>query len=287
MKIGFIGTGLLGAPMAMSVLDTDHELTVWNRTKSKTDELVKAGATLADTPAEVFSSSECVILMVTDGPAIRDVLSVQGVSEAIRETTIIQMGTISPAESKQIEIDIKKMGGEYFEAPVLGSIPHAKQKKLLVMAGASKEQYKKWLPVLEIFGPPTLVGPVGQGAALKLAMNQLIASHIAGFSLSLGLVKTEGVEIDTFLNILRDSALYAPMFDNKLKNILSGTYDNPNFPAKHMLKDINLIAAAADQVGLDTRAVVAIKELFEKNINEGNGELDYSSVFEAIFPKIN
>jgi 3-hydroxyisobutyrate dehydrogenase-like beta-hydroxyacid dehydrogenase len=77
------------------------------------------------------------------------------------------------------------------------------------------------------------------------------------------------------------------MFDNKLKNILSGTYDNPNFPAKHMLKDINLIAAAADQVGLDTRAVVAIKELFEKNINEGNGELDYSSVFEAIFPKIN
>jgi 3-hydroxyisobutyrate dehydrogenase len=134
--------------------------------------------------------------------------------------TIIQMGTIRPEESVQIDAAIQAAGGDYFEAPVLGSIPQAQQAELIVMVGGSTEQFTQWRDLLAAFGPePRHIGPLGKAAAVKLALNQLIGALTGAFSLSLGMVQRHGIDVETFMSILRSSALYAPTFDKSASNI--------------------------------------------------------------------
>ncbi len=162
------------------------------------------------------------------------------------------MATIYPTESKEIRDEVVACGGEYLEAPVLGSIPQVKSGSLIVMVGASPEQYEKWSGLLKVFSPePLHIGAVGSGAAIKLAMNQLIGSLTTAFALSLGLIVREGIDVDLFMQIVRDSALYAPTFDKKLQRMLERNYENPNFPVKHLLKDTNIFINAAESVGID------------------------------------
>ena len=283
MKIGFLGTGLMGLPMAQKLLETNHIVTAYNRTKSKLEPLKKAGAQIANIPLETIQKSECLILMLTDAAAIKNVLLSDSSKAELSHRTVIQMGTISPVESKEIRDEIIACGGEYLEAPVLGSIPQVKSGNLIIMVGASPEQYQKWSSFLKIFSPqPLHIGPVGSAAAIKLAMNQLIGSLTTSFALSLGLIIREGIDIDIFMKILRDSALYAPTFDKKLQRMLERNYENPNFPAKHLLKDTNIFINAAESLGLDVSIQEGVRQVLEKTIELGLSELDYSALFSAV-----
>lgn len=121
--------------------------------------------------------------MLTDAQAIRETL-LNEAQDQLGDRTVIQMGTIAPTESQALQAEITAAGGQYLEAPVLGSIPEAEAGKLIVMVGGAPEQFQRWLKLLQCFGPqPRLIGPVGQAASLKLAMNQLIAALTAAFFL--------------------------------------------------------------------------------------------------------
>lgn len=221
--------------------------------------------------------------MLTDATAIKNVLLSDSSKAELSHRTVIQMGTISPVESKEIRDEIVACGGEYLEAPVLGSIPQVKSGNLIIMVGASPEQYQKWSSFLKIFSPqPLHIGPVGSAAAIKLAMNQLIGSLTTSFALSLGLIIREGIDIDIFMKILRDSALYAPTFDKKLQRMLERNYENPNFPAKHLLKDTNIFINVAESLGLDVSIQEGVRQVLEKTIELGLSELDYSALFSAV-----
>lgn len=285
MKVGFIGTGLMGLPMAQRLLESNIELVAYNRTTAKLEPLKQAGAAVATEPDEVISACDCVILMLTDATAIRSLL-LGDRRQHLTGRTVIQMGTIAPAESRAIRDEIVNAGGEYLEAPVLGSIPEAKAGKLIVMVGSSNEQFQRWKELLQHLGSePLLIGPVGTAAAVKLALNQLIASLTAGFALSLGFIQHQGVNTDLFMQVLRGSALYAPTFDKKLQRMSDRNYANPNFPTKHLLKDTDLFISEAESANLNTSSIQGVRKILEIALAQTVSEEDYSSLYSAINPE--
>jgi 3-hydroxyisobutyrate dehydrogenase len=271
--------------MAERILAGGHKLTVYNRNRDKAEPLGSLGASVVSSAAEAIGSAECVILMLADGSAIREVIFKGSPAVDLLGRTLIQMGTISPSESVAFQREVSERNGDYLEAPVLGSTPEASAGKLLIMVGASKPQFDKWSTLLECFGSePLLIGEVGKAAAVKLALNQLIASLTAGFASSLGLVQGLGIEAELFMKILRRSALYAPIFDNKLKLMLDRDYGIGNFPSKHLFKDVALFHTAAQSLNLETIGIEAIQRLLEITLEKGYGEGDYSALFEAVNP---
>ena len=238
--VAIFGTGLMGKPLAIRLLDADYKVVVWNRTPEKAAMLAQIGAIQADTAAQAIQAADVLITWLADKAAIQEVLFPAERASLVRGKTILQMGTIGPSHSRGIEDAAHAHGAEYLEAPVLGSIPEAVKGTLLVMVGSTPEQFDQYLPLLKVFGEkPIHIGEVGQAAAMKLAFNQLIAGLTASFSLSLGLIQEEGVRVEQFMDMLRDSALYAPTFDKKLVRMLERNYDDPNFP-NEALQDLRI-----------------------------------------------
>jgi 3-hydroxyisobutyrate dehydrogenase len=283
MKIGILGTGLMGYPMALRLLENNYSVMAYNRTFEKLLPLKKAGIEIFKEPKSLINNADLLILMLTDYGAIKEVLSLDIEDNNLTNKTIISMGTISPSESKQINQKVIKKGGEYLEAPVLGSIPEVKNGTLLVMVGSTESQFNKYVTLLRNFSTePQLIGEVGTASALKLALNQLISALTSGFALSLAMVEKEGVNIDKFMNILRQSALYAPTFDKKLNRMVESNFTNPNFPTKHLLKDTKLFLNQAQSLGLNIDGLEGIKNIIEKTLELGLGDEHYSAIYEAI-----
>jgi 3-hydroxyisobutyrate dehydrogenase len=285
VKVAFLGTGLMGEPMAQRLLAAQVPVVAYNRTVSKLETLRASGAEIVNLPEKAIEKSDCVILMLTNGDAVRELLLSEASRQQLSGKTVIQMSTISPQESREIHDAVVAVGGEYLEAPVLGSIPQVKAGELQVMVGASAEQFAKWSDFLENFGSPVLLGAVGAASATKLALNQLIASLTTAFALSLGFVQRQDVDVEQFMAILRQSALYAPTFDKKLPQMLERDFNNPNFPTKHLLKDTNLFLTEAEAVGLNVSSLEGVKKVLEMAQQLGLAEADYSSLFAAINPE--
>jgi len=285
MHIAFIGTGLMGSRMTKHLIEQGHTVTAYNRTAEKLEPLREAGVTIAATAADAIAATDATITMLSNAEAIRDVLLENETRPALNGKTIIQMATIAPQQSRDLQTEIEAAGGYYIECPVLGSLPEAEKGTLILMVGATPEQFQQWQPLISCFGEkPRLIGPVGHAAAIKLAMNQLIASLTAAFSLSLGFAQREGLNIDTFMDILRESALYAPTFDKKLDKMLNRDFHNPNFPVQHLLKDIDLFLDEAQQIGLNTSILEGVRPLIETALNSANEPEDYSALYTSVNP---
>jgi 3-hydroxyisobutyrate dehydrogenase len=285
VKIGVLGVGLMGEPMALRLLAEGHQVWAYNRTATKLQPLAQAGITSTSEVLAVVQATDLLVLMLSDRTAIASVLLTESVQPALKDRTILQMGTISPEDSRALCQSFQSLGADYLEAPVLGSIPEAKSGQLIVMVGATRAQYEQWLPVLRCFGPePLFVGPVGTAAALKLAMNQLIGSLTVAFCQSLGLIQQEHIPIDLFMQVVRQSALYAPTFDKKLDRMVNRNFAHPNFPTKHLLKDMALFVEAGQTVGLDVSPAEAVRQLAQTAVNQDLADQDYSSVFAVVAP---
>ena len=282
MKIGFIGTGLMGQPMVLRLLEANLDVTVYNRTPSKLEPLKDAGATIAETATDAIASTDCTILMLSDAAAIKE-LVLSASSKHLTDRTLIQMGTIAPNQSKAINEAVTAAGGEYLEAPVLGSIPQVKTGDLIVMVGSTPDLFTRYQELLQNYSPkPIYVGEVGTASAMKLALNQLIAGLTSTFALSLSFVQRQGVDVEQFMDIVRDSALYAPTFDKKLSRMCDRNFANPNFPTKHLLKDTNLFLDSAGELNLNTSNLKGIKQIIEQAISLGLADGDYSAIYNAI-----
>ena len=286
LNYGLMGTGLMGLPLAERLLAVELPLTIYNRTPEKAAVLVDVGATLAAQPRDLLLSADCILLMLTDGAAMRELLFTEETLPLLKDRTLIQMGTIAPQESRDFQETIAAAGGTYLECPVLGSIPEAQSGQLLLMVGSTPEQFSTWTPLLSHFGPnPRYIGPVGTAMALKLALNQLIAGLTSSFALSLGFVQQQGVEVRQFMEILRESALYAPTFDKKLQRMLDRNFANPNFPVKHLVKDVGLFLQESQTLPLNAATLATIAEILQETIAAGLADSDYSALFETMVPR--
>lgn len=283
MKVAFIGTGLMGEPMAFRLLKANYNLYVYNRTISKTERLKKHQAKIFTSPEDAVKEPSIIITMLTDYNALIEVLFSNKI--LFKGKTLIQMSTISPDESLLLKERIELAGGDYMEAPVLGSIQQAESGELIVMVGSNTENYNKWKKLLKNFGEIVVhVGEVGKASALKLALNQLIASLLSAFSMSLGYVRNKEIDINIFMEILRKSALYAPTFDKKLPNMLKRDFDKANFPLKHMLKDVNLISQEFQNNGINSLMLESVRSILIKAMDEKLSDKDYSALYNIIHP---
>lgn len=281
-KIGLIGTGLMGQAIVEHLLDEKQHVTVFNRTIEKVYGLAEKGAEIASSAQNLVESSDFILLMLSDAAAINTVLDAID-PKTFDGKTVIQMGTIAPAESRQLAQRINLATGHYLECPVLGSLPEARSGTLILMAGGSKHDFETALPLLKLMGSePRHIGEVGQGATVKLAMNQLIAGLTSTFALSLALVEKEDIDTEQFMTIVRESALYAPTYDKKLARMLDRDFDNPNFPTKHLAKDTRLFLSVAEQLGLETCGLKGISQLIDKTLEQGLENTDYSALFSGV-----
>jgi 3-hydroxyisobutyrate dehydrogenase-like beta-hydroxyacid dehydrogenase len=285
MKITLLGLGLMGQPIALRLLQCGHEVVGWNRSPEAMQQAANAGLATEPDLFQAMAQGEVIILTLSDAVAIDRVLFMEEAIPLLSGKIVLQMGTIAPNESRTIAQRVSEAGGEYLESPVLGSIPEARSGQLIIMAAGRETVYQHCLLMLRCLGKEVeLIGPVGQGAAMKLAMNQLIASLTAGFAQSLGLIRAEGVEVEQFMQLLRESALYAPTFDKKLQKYIEHDYSHPNFPLKHLLKDIGLFKQVAEESGINATIADALLMVFQQGEQAGYGNEDYSSLYEAINP---
>lgn len=284
MQIAILGGGLMGQAMTERLIAEGQSVTVFNRSLDKVPSLSDLGAATTDNAEKAVSNAQTVILLLSDADAINDVLATIS-AEQLAGKLIIQMGTISPQQSQQIAERCQISGADYLECPVLGSLPEARTGKLILMAGGEQTAYDSALGILRLLGEqPNLIGPVGQGAAMKLAMNQLIAGLTASFSLSLALVENQGINTEQFMALLRDSALYAPTFDKKLDRMRQRDFANPNFPTKHLAKDSRLFLQVAEKLRLDASGLEGVMRLLDKTLAMGLEDTDYSAIYAAVSP---
>jgi len=282
MNISLIGTGLMGQALGERLLEQHQQLTIFNRSSDKTTQLQQQGAAIAASAQDAVNLSEFCLLMLSDGEAINNVLDSIS-AESFKDKTVIQMGTIAPDESRAIAKRVTENQGHYLECPVLGSLPEARSGTLILMAGGHIDDYENALPLLKLIGKdPQYIGLIGHGSTVKLAMNQLIAGLTSSFALSLALIEKEGIDVEQFMRIVRDSALYAPTFDKKLDRMVERDFANPNFPTKHLAKDTRLFLSVAKQLGLETCALEGIAQLLDKTLEQGLANTDYSAIYSGV-----
>ena len=279
-----MGIGLMGHAFVERFLSQGFTVRIFNRSQNNIYDLVNRGVIACTTADELISLSSTIILMVSDAEAINNLLQLDEKKD-LQGKTILQMATISPTQSKEIAEVVTSCGGHYLEAPVLGSIPEAQTGTLIIMAGGSKNVFEDVLPALQVLGTaPRYIGETGSAAALKLAMNQLIASLTAGFSLSLGYAIKNGVDTNLFMDTVRESALYAKTYDKKLQKYIQRDFGAANFTTQHLLKDVRLFIDDARAAGLNTDALEGIERITSMTAENGMDLMDYSSIFQVICP---
>jgi len=285
MKIGFIGTGLMGEPMVERLINAGNFPKIYNRTLSKTEKLKKKGALVENSSADVIKKSDTIIFMLSDFQAVSEMMFPDKNID-FSGKTVIQMSTIAPGENIILAERVVNKGGKFIEAPVLGSIPQIKSGELITIFGGAEDDYSKWTDFFTVFGPRVIyAGKIGSASSIKLALNHLIASLTAAFSLSLGYLREQKIDHNVFMDILRSSALYAPTFDKKLDNMLSRNYDSPNFPLKHMLKDVRLMLHEFGRSNLNTPQLEGVEEIIQIALSHGLADKDYSSLYNGVHEK--
>ena len=268
-SVAVLGTGLLGTAIATRLLEQGLNVQVWNRDPSRLSPLVERGATALEAPHHAAENQRTLITVLRDGETTAAVIGTVG---TLQGSTVIPMGTMGVGESRKLAMQVAGQGGRYLEAPVLGSRPQALSGTLLVMAGGEALDFNQQHELLtHLAEQPMHVGPVGSGAATKLALNQMIASLTHSFSLSIRLIQQSGVPVETFMKILRPSALYAPTFDKKLQRMLDQHYSDPNFSTALLRKDLRLFLEEAAAAGLQTTGIEGLATLLE---DAQEGDLD-------------
>ncbi|MCL6481128.1 MAG: NAD(P)-dependent oxidoreductase [Firmicutes bacterium] len=281
-RVGFIGLGVIGAPMAGRLLDQGLPLLVWNRTPSRADSLVARGAHRAASPCELAAAADLVITMVTDGPALREVVErADGLAAGLTPGKVhCDMSTIDPATTRALADFYAARGVRFLHAPVLGNWRAAREGRLLIFAGGSEPAIEQCQPVFDALGKRVWRwSRPEQATCVKLACNLLLGGLMELLAESLLLAARAGVAPRILLEIFSESALQSPMVQSKGETIARKSFLPPSFYLRHMRKDLDLALAAARELGAHTPVTRAVRDTFAAAEHK-RAELDYSSVFE-------
>ncbi len=283
-KIGLIGLGLMGRPMGMNLLKAGHSLTVWNRTASRADELVAAGAVLAKTPREVAAASDVLLTIVSDPAALETVLWGQdgkndGALGGLKSGSIyIDSSTISPSLVKKIAAACQERGVRFLDAPVTGGDWGAREGNLVFMIGGDGATLQDAEPILGVMGKKFFhLGPNGAGQTIKLAMNAILALQVGAVAEAIGLVTKAGLKGEQLQEVLQASMGRSGLLDLKTPLMLKGDY-KPSFPLRLMHKDLGLALDLANQLGVALPTTAAVREVYNYVKGEVKEDLDYSAV---------
>jgi 3-hydroxyisobutyrate dehydrogenase-like beta-hydroxyacid dehydrogenase len=269
----------MGRPMALNLLKAGFPVIAWNRTQSKTAELVSAGAKATASPREAAAAADVLITIVSDPPALESVLFAGGVIESLRHRSVlIDSSTVSPALARRAAAACRERGAEFLDAPVTGGTWGAEKGELVFMVGGEAATLSRVEPVLAAMGKKWFhLGPAGAGQTVKLAMNLLLALEVQAFSEALALVTSAGVPAENLVSVMQASMGRAPVLDVKAPVMLKQDY-KPSFPLRLMNKDINLAMELANQLGVNLPAGAAAKEVYGAVMSAAKEDLDYAAV---------
>jgi len=288
IKVGIIGLGMLGNAVALHLLDAGFKITVYNRTKEKTEQAKKKGASVAISPKDVAENSDIVIVIVKDANAVKEIsFEKNGIIEGKHEKLIVaDMSTIDPTESKNIGKKFQEHNIAKLDIPVMGGPNVAMTGNLVMMASGNKDSFENCKKVLECIASKVFfTGDSGVAHTIKLAMNLQIAMLALALSEGITLVKKANVNPKIFLEILNSTYFKTGMSEKKAYKMISGKHDT-TFTLANMKKDINTMTNAAKSLGVELPMIEKAEEMYENAIKEGFGEIDYTGIIEYI-KKIN
>lgn len=280
MKIGFIGLGIMGKPMAKNLMKAGHELVVYNRSQNKADELVEMGAVRAFSPKEVAEQCKVIITMVPNSPQVRDVcLGENGVIDGAQEGTIvIDMSSIDPVESKAIGSALAERGIEMMDAPVSGGEPKAIDGTLSVMVGGSKENFDKYYDVLMAMAASVVyVGDLGSGNVAKLANQVIVAVNIAAVSEAMTLAVKNGADPELVYQAIRGGLAGSTVLDAKAPMMMAHDF-KPGFRIELHIKDLGNALNAAHATSTSIPLTAQVMEMMQALKNDGAGSEDHSAL---------
>lgn len=283
-SIGFIGTGIMGQPMALNLVKGGHHVTVYNRTRAKAEPLERAGARLAVTPAEAARGAGIVMMIVSDSAAAEEVvLGKSGILEAISAgAVLVDSSTISPTVSRKLACHVAGKGAAMLDAPVTGSKHGAEKGELTFMIGGDRQTLDRVTPILQLLGTRFIYcGQNGLGLAAKLAQNVIQSTMVEVFAEGFVLAAKAGVRPETMMEIVQGSMARATLTDFKAPFILRGDF-TPYFPLKLMHKDLELAMEAAYAHNVSMPAAAAVKEVYGAAKAQGKGDLDYAAVITVL-----
>ncbi len=278
--VGLIGLGLMGQPMAANLIKAGFRITVWNRTRAKTEDLAQRGALVATSPREAAAASDVLITMVSDPPALEEVLwGPSGALEGLRRSSVlIDSSTVAPALARRIAAACAERGAEFLDAPVTGGTWGAEKGELVFMVGGHGETLARVEPVLGAMGKRWFhLGPHGSGQTVKLAMNMILALQVDALAEALALVTRAGVAGERLVEVMQSSMARSPLLDIKAPMILQADYA-PSFPLRLMHKDLGLALDLANQLGVALPATAAAREIYNAVKGAAKEDLDYAAV---------
>ena len=284
LRIGYIGLGLMGGPMALNILKSAHPLTVWNRTKEKAAQHIAAGAVLADTPAKVAEVSDIVFTNLSDSPDVLEiVLGQDGVIHGAHPGMIlIDNSTIKPSISREIYTSLKALGVSSLDAPVSGGTLGAQNGTLAIMVGGDESALEKALPVLKCIGKKiTYVGGPGAGQIAKAANQIMVAAQMVAMGELMIFAQKAGADPQKVVEAIKGGAAQCWTLDNKPQRLFAGNR-TPGFKCSLQAKDMNIVMETAREnlVSLPSSAINA--QLFNAMVADGGGDLDNSAVIAVI-----
>ncbi len=284
MGVGFIGLGTMGLPMALNMVRAGTPLVVWNRSRAAADLAAEAGATVADSPADVFREVETVLLMLANGAVIDEVLERGSprFAEMVAGRTLVHMGTTEASYSLALAEDVMSAGGTYVEAPVSGSRVPAEAGQLVGMVAGPDAAVDAVLPLLAPMCATTArCGAVPDATRMKLAVNLFLITQVTGLAEAFHLAESLGLDLEVFRSVVDAGPMASSTSRIKLEKLLHG-----DFAAQASIENVHynsrLVSDAARGAGVSAPVLDTCRELFSEAERLGHGDEDMAAVLRAI-----
>jgi 3-hydroxyisobutyrate dehydrogenase len=284
MKLGFIGLGTMGEPMALNLTRARHPLTVWNRSPQKCVPLRDAGATIVDSVADVFRGSDVVFLMLIDSAAIDHVLrrGTPSFAEMLSGRTVVNMSSVEPDYSCGLEKDTKDVGGRFVEAPVSGSRVPAESGQLVAMVAGDQSVVADVSPLLRpMCHEVVFCGSAGSALRMKLVANIFMLALATGLAEAVHFADRQRLDRQLVQTVLNASAMASAFSRMKLAKLVADDY-SPQALARDGCNSTRLITNAARDAHIATGLMDVCRELYEETVTLGHGSSDMISVIRAI-----
>ncbi len=284
MKIGIVGTGMLGEAVGLHLLDVGYKITVFNRSKEKTEKLENKGALVVDSPKNVAENSELVIMVVKDANAVKDVVFGDcGILAGRHEgMCIADMSTINPNSTREISKKVTEDGIDYMEIPVMGGPNVAINGKLVIMASGKREVFEKFKTIFESIADQSIyLGDTGTAHSIKLAMNLQIAMLALSLSEGITLTKKAGFDPEIFLKVLNSTYFKTGMSEGKAHKMINDSV-KPTFTLANLKKDLDTINDAAESFDAELPMAKIARKIYADATDAGFGDIDYTGIISYI-----
>ncbi len=276
--IAVLGTGLMGAPMAANLLAAGHRVTVWNRTRAKTEPLIARGAAGADSPAAAVGEAGVVVTMLENGPVVTQVLFDSGAARNLRPgALVIDMSSIPPATARDHAARLEACGAVHLDAPVSGGTVGAEAGTLAIMAGGKRADFDRAAEVFAPLGGATYVGPHGAGQLAKLANQIIVGVTIGCVAEALLLAAAGGADPSAVREALKGGFADSRILELHGRRMVERRF-LPGGRSAIQLKDLETIVATAREHGLELPFSETARALFEALVDRGGGDYDHSAL---------